>query len=124
MCVHHLWVESTVLNVIPLPEAGQTMADSSCAQNKNEKNAEIWKDKPQDGKHSSQKHKARERFNILVVEKTLESWCLLKGQMANTCTSNERQGTHHYMSEMPNGPKRDTCLTNIVRESTFRLSHF
>ena len=77
MCVHHLWVESTVLNVIPLPEAGQTMADSSCAQNKNEKNAEIWKNKPQGGMHSSQKHKARERFNIPVAQKILE---ILKGQ--------------------------------------------
>lgn len=78
---------------------------------KNKKNAEIWKDKTQAAKHSPQP-KAGERCNLPVVQKSLESWCFLKGHRANICTSNKRQCTCYYMSEMPDLPNGITYTIN------------
>ena len=100
-----------MLSVTTGPEASQAMAGSSCAQNKKEKNAEICKGKPQAGKHSSQP-KARERFNISVVQQTLGRPCFLKGYRASTGTSNEKQCTCLYMSERPDLPDGDTHTVN------------
>lgn len=69
----HLRIETTMLSVTPEPITVQTIAGSSCVQKKkNEESADIWKDKPQGGKHSLQP-KARERFNTSVLQKLLNA---------------------------------------------------
>ena len=72
--VHHLGVEIPVLSVTPVPEASQDNGLLFLCPKQKQVQCRSWKDKPQAGEHPSQP-KARERCNILVVQKTLESQC-------------------------------------------------
>ena len=56
--------------------------------------------------------KARERFNIPVMQQTHESLCSSKGQGTSVCTSSKKQCSRHYTSQVPDLPDGDPHTVN------------
>ena len=115
LCVHNVEVETSLLIMSTVLEASHAMAGSFCAQDKNKKNAEFWKQKPQAGKHSLHP-KAREMLKSLPCSKFSKVcvFCRDKGQVcALPARGSAHTTTRHRFLTSPMGTH---TLSTLGRE--------